>query len=194
MWSRSVRNKDWKRQFDRMAMPKTKMKKILTRKASFLENQDIKNQDFITLVFMWSLLGVRFSLIQSYIDVFMCIQKHGKTAKGCFDTTLLLHICQRYAVEKNFMGSHTFFGITVSNTVFDGTTLLNKYQVIELRPFLALATPSIIPAKNAARILVENWGIPKLTLVYWIILKKPKLCFELFPEKTASIFFRKKYF
>ena len=98
MWSIKVRTKDWEREFGRMAIPKTNKKKILTRTGSFLENQGIEGQNFITLVFKWSLLGVHFFQITSYVDEFMRRQKHGRTAKNCFDN-ILLHICQWNAAE-----------------------------------------------------------------------------------------------
>ena len=50
---------DWEKRFDRMASPKTKKEKNSIRQRSF-ENQGIKEQDFITLVFIWSLLGGAF--------------------------------------------------------------------------------------------------------------------------------------
>ena len=68
------------------------------QKESFLENQGIKEQYFITLVFKWSLLGLHSPLIKSYIDASMGRQKHGKTANDCFDN-ILLHLCQWYALE-----------------------------------------------------------------------------------------------
>ena len=69
--------------------------KISTRKG---KNKGIKEQDFIILVFLWSLLGVHSAQIESYVDEFMGREKHGKTENDCFDI-ILLHICQWYALK-----------------------------------------------------------------------------------------------
>ena len=125
MW-RNDRSKDWERLLDRRSSPKTKRK--FRPERSLLENQGIKEHDFITLVFKWSLLGVHSSLIKSYVDASMGRQKHGKTANDCFDN-ILLHLRQWYALRWNFSWDHTpFFETTVLNNVSDGTTLLNKYR------------------------------------------------------------------
>ena len=100
----NVRSKNWVRQFDRMAMQN---KKKSTRKGSFIENQGIKEQAFITLEFMWSLLGVHPTQVESFIDECLWRQKHGKTAKYCFVTFAYMSmVCCR---KKFFMGPHIFF-------------------------------------------------------------------------------------